>query len=269
MEAISSSSSPPLPLPPPFGSLRLTSQRDILKLGIVCTASFRYSEQFDWERTHHEQFPQSTMVWYRHSMADFICSPRHIVLVAVDSYEPDESSKTKAIIPADNGWKPPEAGSEVVVGIGVWRLETLSRCIGRFQNDDAPYPTLPVYDYRDLDQGRAAKLMAVAMAAEERYIPGLPTMERILVHSAYCNRGHGSTIARWGTALAQADHVSQGVVATKKGAGLFSHVGYNLLTHFEVEGDEACPEGVKFAILKYTPAPPIVPQEEKRWCILM
>jgi len=129
MEAISSSSSPPLPLPPPFGSLRLTSPRDILKLGIVCTASFRYSEQFDWERTHHEQFPQSTMVWYRHSMADFICSPRHIVLVAVDSYEPDESSKTKAIIPADNGWKPPEAGSEVVVGIGVWRLETLSRCI--------------------------------------------------------------------------------------------------------------------------------------------
>jgi len=69
--------------------------------------------------------------------------------------------------------------------------------------------------------------------------------------------------------LAQADHVSQGVVATKKGAALFSHVGYNLLTHFEVEGDEACPEGVKFAILKYTPAPPIVPQEEKRWCILM
>lgn len=135
MEAVSSSS-PSLPPPPSFGSLRLASPRDILRLGIVCTASFRYSEQFDWERTHHEQFPQSTIVWYRHSMAEFIRSPRHIVLVAVDSYDPDESSKTKAIIPEDNGWKPPDAGAEVVVGIGVWQLEASSPRIGQFQNDD-------------------------------------------------------------------------------------------------------------------------------------
>lgn len=201
-------------------------------------------------------------------MAEFIRSPRHIVLVAVDSYDPDESSKTKAIIPEDNGWKPPDAGAEVVVGIGVWQLEASSPRIGQFQNDDAPYPTLPDYDYRDLDRERSAKLMAVAIAAEEKYIPGLPTVERMLVHPAYWNRGHGIAMAKWGAALTQVDHVSQGVVANKKGSALFSQAGYNLLTHFGVEGDETCPKGVKFAILKYTPAP-LVLQEETRSCGLM
>lgn len=106
-------------------------------MGVVCTAGFRYSEQFIWERTQHDQFPQSTIVFFRHEVEEFIRSPDHIVLV--DGYDPDESSKTEAVIPMDNGWYPPESGAEVVVGLGIWKLEPSSKRIGQFQNDDGTW----------------------------------------------------------------------------------------------------------------------------------
>lgn len=34
----------------------------------------------------------------------------------------------------------------------------------------APYPTLPGYDYKDLDQARAAKFAAVAAEGEEKQV---------------------------------------------------------------------------------------------------
>ncbi|KAL6399311.1 hypothetical protein AUP68_17857 [Ilyonectria robusta] len=133
-------SSPALTLPPPpFASLRLASPADILRLGVVCTAGFRYSEEFTWERTHHEEYPQSTITFYRQEVSEFIRSPDHIVLVAMDRYSPEESSKTEAVIPADNGWSPPEPVTEVVVGLGIWKLEPSSERTGQFQNDNGMY----------------------------------------------------------------------------------------------------------------------------------
>lgn len=121
---------------PRFGPLKLASPADILRLGIVCAAGFRYSEQFIWERTAHEQHPQSTIVCFRHEVQEFIRDPQYIALVILDGYDPGESSKTIAVIPKDNGWIPPAAGTPVVVGLGVWKLEASSKRIGHFQNDD-------------------------------------------------------------------------------------------------------------------------------------
>ncbi len=36
-----------------FGALRLATPEDVLRLGVVCTEAFRYSDQFIWERPYH------------------------------------------------------------------------------------------------------------------------------------------------------------------------------------------------------------------------
>ncbi len=110
---------------------------DVLRLGIVCTAGFRYSEQFIWERPFHEKYPEDTIVFFRHEVARFIKDPEAIVLVATDRYDPEESAKTEAVIPPDNGWSPPAAGAEVVIGMTVWKLQPGSPRKGRFQPDSS------------------------------------------------------------------------------------------------------------------------------------
>ena len=76
-------------------------------------------------------------------------------------------------------------------------------------------------------------------------------MERIVVHPAYWRRSHGSTIAKWGIALAGIDGIDQGVLATTMGASLFMHVGYQHVSDTQVEGDERNPRGFSLAILRY------------------
>ena len=76
-------------------------------------------------------------------------------------------------------------------------------------------------------------------------------MERLVVHPAYWNRGHGSAIGKWGVDLSDIDGVDQGVAATSLGQKLFRHVGYEFLTDLHVEGDAANPEGVTFALLRH------------------
>ncbi|KAF3020919.1 hypothetical protein E8E14_002369 [Neopestalotiopsis sp. 37M] len=243
---------------PSFGSLRLASPADILRLGVVCTAGFWYSEQFTWERTAHNQYPQSTITFFRHEVRDFIKQPEFVVIVIEDSYEPDESSKTAAKIPEDNGWSPPEPGSPVVVGLTIWKLQNSSQRVGHFQNNTGSFPDLPENDYLDLDKKRQQAFADVAAGAVEEYFGEMSELERMVVHPAYWNRGHGSTLARWGVKLAQMDHVDQGVIATSMGADLFRHIGFDEITELQVDGDENTPEGVKFDALKY-----VVPDEDK------
>lgn len=59
----------------------------------------------------------------------------YAVLVALNHYNSMEREKTKAIIPLDNGRKPPVPGEEVVVSVGCWKLEPGFKRIGEFQND--------------------------------------------------------------------------------------------------------------------------------------
>lgn len=127
------------PVAPQFGRLRLASPRDVWRIGIVAAVGFRCSPVVDWERPYHEKFPKDTLLSYRQEFSLVIKSPDHIVLVAVDKYGTTENSKTKAIIPpengCENGWNHPEAGEEVVVGVGCWKLQAGSPRKGTFQND--------------------------------------------------------------------------------------------------------------------------------------
>ncbi|KAI8317306.1 hypothetical protein K4K59_008605 [Colletotrichum sp. SAR11_240] len=125
-----------MPLPyPPLGALRVASPREILRIGIVAAAGFRYSPVFDWERPYHEKFPTDTLLSYRREFVSCLKSPEHIVLVALDKFDPEEGSKSRIIIPENNGWEVPNAGDEVVVGVACWKLQPGSSRIGDFQND--------------------------------------------------------------------------------------------------------------------------------------
>lgn len=178
--------------PPPLGSLRLATPDDVMRLGVVCTASFYYSEEFTWERIYHDQYPQSTIVHYRHEAVEFINEPEFIALVIEDDYDTDESSKTNATIPDDNGWEPPENGTKVIVGLGVWKLESGSKRIGQFQNltgilysnilyffsslghvldlisYTGNFPDLPEYDHKDVDKKRTEDFAQIVEAAEKK-----------------------------------------------------------------------------------------------------
>lgn len=136
---------PDEPSPPPLNPLRLASPRDILRLGVVATCGFRYSPVFDWERPYHEKYPKDTLLSYRQEMAAVIKSPEHILLVALDKYDPEEGKKSKAVIPPDNGAEIPAAGDEVVVGLACWKLVPGSKRIGKFQNEKGTSDTRPKY----------------------------------------------------------------------------------------------------------------------------
>jgi hypothetical protein len=68
-------------------------------------------------------------------------SPEHIVLVATDRYDPDESNKSEAVTPADNGGEPPAPEQRVIVGLAIWKLEAGSKRVGNFQNESGPHET--------------------------------------------------------------------------------------------------------------------------------
>ena len=103
------------PRSPNFGRLRLAIPNDVLRIGIVATASFYYSPLFHWERPYHKDFPHDTILSYRTQFASAIKSENYMVLVAEDEFLIDEDSKTDAIIPSDNGWLPPAVGQKVVL----------------------------------------------------------------------------------------------------------------------------------------------------------
>ena len=103
--------------------LRLASPRDILRIGVVAASGFRYSPIFDWERPYREKYPEDTPLSYRQAFASVIKNPEYAVLVALDKYESDEATKSKAIIPPNNGAEIPAEGDEVLLErlVGSWR----------------------------------------------------------------------------------------------------------------------------------------------------
>jgi hypothetical protein len=108
----------------------------VLRIGIVATAAFKYSPLFRWERPHHEKYPGDTLLSYRTQFQNAIQSDEFIVLVQEDTHDPRENDKTDAVIPDNNGWEPPQAGSKVVVGVISVKLEPGSARRGQLKNRD-------------------------------------------------------------------------------------------------------------------------------------
>jgi len=130
----------------PAANLRLATIRDVPRLGQVATAGLFYSPAFTWERKYHDKYPGDTLKAYEKWLAMAIRDPECIVLVAEDSYQPDENTKTGATI-VSNSEVNPQPGNQVVVGFTVWHLPSGAKSIGRFMDaEDLAFDEKPVFD---------------------------------------------------------------------------------------------------------------------------
>jgi len=130
----------------PTGNLRLATIRDVPRLGQVATAGLFYSPAFAWERKHHAKYPEDAVKSYEKWLAIAIRDPESILLVAEDSYEPDENDKTGATI-VSNPETNPQPGEKVVVGFTFWHLPPGAKSIGKFMDDeDLASDKKPVFD---------------------------------------------------------------------------------------------------------------------------
>jgi len=155
----------------PSGNLRLATIRDISRLSAVATAGFFYSPAFTWERRHHAQYPEDTAKSYAKRLADIIRDPERILVVAEDSYQPDENTKTGATIISDAEERSHKLGEKVIVGFSAWGLPPGSKSSGKFMDrDDLTSDSKPVFDGglgRDKIKPGASWLVYEAVSAEE------------------------------------------------------------------------------------------------------
>ena len=109
---------------------RLARPEDLERIGIVIVSSFRSNPKFAWQRAYHEQFPVDTLAWYSGVVASYLRDPNFVVVVALDKYDPDERSKSIAIIPVEETEL--KKGDPVIVGACAWRFEEGSKRKGQF-----------------------------------------------------------------------------------------------------------------------------------------
>ena len=123
------------PPEPALGSLRVAIYDDIPRLGLVAVGGFYYSPVFRYERPQHKAYPQDTLQSYQEHFQQALRSDDQVVVVAEDNYQPKEDGKTEAVVPADNGWRPPAAGERVIVGLLSLKLAPSSKRRGRYVDE--------------------------------------------------------------------------------------------------------------------------------------
>jgi hypothetical protein len=156
----------------PSGNLRLATMGDIPRLCIVAAAGFFFSPTFVWERRYHHQYPEDTPKSYAHRFADIIRDPAGIFVVAEDSYQPDENTKTGAIILPTSSTREPQPGESVIVGFVAWSLPHGVKQYGNFiDRDDLFSANRPEFDKgleRDRDISHTLKMKGALQDAGEK-----------------------------------------------------------------------------------------------------
>ncbi|MCJ1436450.1 hypothetical protein MMC27_005829 [Xylographa pallens] len=239
---------------PSFGALRLASPKDIKRIGAIATCGFFGGPVCAWYRPFIAQYPMDTLESYCQEFSDYMKSPRHAVLVAVDSYDALESTKSKLNLPVYEEDVILAAGEEVIVGVAVWALEEGSQRIGDFQhvNEDA-WPMIPRSEKRDQHKEHNQILCERAHEAQEKYFACISELEMLVVHPAYQGHGHGGALVKWGMEIARIDGVQQGVIGPAKGMKLYQSLGFELLDELQWPGDDITPDGLKLGVLRFNP----------------
>ncbi|KAM5359151.1 hypothetical protein ACJZ2D_014690 [Fusarium nematophilum] len=161
------------------------SPSDVLRVGIVARAGFRYSPLFRSERPFNEQYPGDTLLSYRTQFQNAIKRDDFIALVQEDALPPEENDKTKAIIPHNNGWEAPEAGDKVIVGVISIKLEPGSARRGQLKNHQGSYADLPECLDRDLNRQHYDSWGSLLAFDRGEHYDGDSIMSMIVTHPAY------------------------------------------------------------------------------------
>lgn len=230
-------------------------------MGIITYAAFERTTQFTWMVPDHRRWPSKVLLLERHRLASLLRTRNHVVVVAEDTYDPDEAAKANATIPSDDSAPSPASRwteGRAIVGLAVWRFEGNSARIGQFEDQQQIglyprfrriRPPLPSHeDHQDrygdvLDEMKEKHFKSCGM-----------TLETLVVRPAYAGRGHGRRLPQWGQALADMDGVAMGVAASDVSVEFHRKCHHQLLETLKLKSDAVSPAGLTTYIMRYMPA---------------
>jgi len=221
-------------------------------MGVVGTLGFRGSEIFKFARPHYEQYPQDALASWRNTFREQVCDPNAVVVVAEDEQVPDEGKDALLLegydVAASKKASYGEKPRRVVVGVASWIFENGSGRKGQFNFTDpcSPEPS----PNRDMNLRRLRLINETKEAGEQKYLTGMSICDKLVVHPAYWNRGHGTSLIEWGKRLSQMDAVSQGVLPSHAGEEIFFKLGYEHVATLRVP-DDGDVEGFDIAVGVY------------------
>ncbi|KAK3327042.1 hypothetical protein B0T19DRAFT_460074 [Cercophora scortea] len=242
------------PLPP---GVRFAKPDDLVRIGMVSLASFIGTDCYDWLWVEPNTYPQDTLAAEINHWKEDMKNGEEIFLVIEDEYDPDENSKTSAVIdPSQTNWRAPQPGEKVIVGAMSFTPNTGSdRADNHAQAPDAVYLRLnPGPMFLALEWSHSFKLSRFLEENETRlgFANGF-NLEMLVVHPAYHRRGHARTLVKWMQDLARIDQVTVYVAADGKADKFYARVGFQIMERHWVPGDEIVPLGFRINMMKWLP----------------
>lgn len=192
------------PPAPPLSPLRVATPLDVMRMGIITYAAFERTTQFTWMAPDHRRWHSKVLLLERQRLASLLRTRNHVVVVAEDTYDPDEAAKANVTIPSDDPAPSPASRwteGRTIVGVAVWRFEGNSARIGQFEEQQQAglYPRLsmirpPLPSHED-HQDRYGDVLDEMK--EKHFKSCGMTLETLVVHPAYAGRGHGKRLPQW------------------------------------------------------------------------
>ncbi|KAF2497451.1 hypothetical protein BU16DRAFT_605888 [Lophium mytilinum] len=223
---------------PQLDKVRLATLDDLPRIAIVAAAGFFYSPVFQYQRPHHEAYPEDTVASYLFEYEAAIHDPNTVVLVAEEAQDPQELQKAYgALHDITLSTCPLTPGKTVITGVSSISLAPGSIWSGRLQPTGNAALTSDVSDLLPKNSSeaplqrdqcsRGGELYSKATApAKAKYLAHRMKLATLAVHPAYWRRGHGSNLTKWCTSLADIEGVSVGVSAAKMGVPVFAKAGF-------------------------------------------
>ncbi|KAI9150894.1 Taurine hydroxylase-like protein SAT17 [Paramyrothecium foliicola] len=239
-----------LTAPLSYPHVRQAKPSDIMRIGIICCAGFRYSPIFRWERPHHEEYPEDTLLSYRKIFADAIGNENSIVYVALDKYNPNENDYTTAKFPSQNDWNPPEKDTLIPVAIAWIKMPPGSPPADNNTCDQDKCLILPENEGRDLDRSHYDSWARASAAAKRKHLRGHYILEMLVTHPAYWKRGHATSLIEHSIEYTSMG-AKLGVNAAGMGQSLYISLGFKEISH--VKDGKGASDGVRTTIYAFDP----------------
>lgn len=97
-----------------------------MRLDTIAYAAFEQTTHFTWMNPKHDCWPDRILALERLKVSSVMRTNNHVVLIALDAYDPDEAAKANVYIAFDDRAPPPSShwtSGRAVVGLAVWKFK--------------------------------------------------------------------------------------------------------------------------------------------------
>lgn len=141
---------------PPFDGVRLATSEDLPRIATVAAAGFFHSPSFQFQRVHHDKYPDDTLLSYRTEYHAAILDPASVVLVTEDTLINGEGESVYKALQAASAYSPGAAfGVKTVVGVASINIKPGSSYIGQFHTRCKLVSTVALSLGREIDASKA------------------------------------------------------------------------------------------------------------------